>query len=44
LLVNILGDKSVSAKQRDHCLRSPDFIAGPEKDAALAELALNGLK
>ena len=44
LLVKILGDKSVSAKERDHYLRSLDFIAGPEKDAALAQLALSGLK
>ena len=38
LLVKIINDKGLSAKERDHYFRSLDFIAGPEKDAALVEL------
>ncbi len=38
LLVKIIGDKTLSAKDRDHYFRSFDFISGPEKDAALVEL------
>lgn len=38
LLVKIIGDKSLSASERDHYFRSFDFISGPEKDAALVEL------
>jgi putative membrane-bound dehydrogenase-like protein len=38
LLVKIIGDKSLSAAERDHYFRSFDFISGPEKDAALVEL------
>src|SRR6185503_3072972 len=44
LLVKLINDKSVSAKERDHYFRSLDFITGPEKDAAVAELAVSGLK
>lgn len=38
LLVKIIRDKNLSALERDHYFRSLDFIAGPEKDAALIEL------
>ena len=44
LLVKIINDKNMNAKERDHYFRSLDFIAGPEKDAAMADLALGGLK
>ncbi|PYJ57640.1 MAG: hypothetical protein DME24_18590 [Verrucomicrobia bacterium] len=44
LLVKIINDKGLSAKERDHYFRSLDFVSGPEKDAAMAELALGGLK
>ncbi|PYL01553.1 MAG: hypothetical protein DME19_01205 [Verrucomicrobia bacterium] len=44
LLVKIINDKSVNAKERDRYFHALDFIAGPEKDAAVAELALSGLK
>jgi hypothetical protein len=44
LLVKIINDKSLSAKERDHYFRAFDFIAGPEKDAALAELAAGALR
>jgi len=44
LLVKLINDKGLSAKERDHFFRSLDFITGPEKDAAVAELALGGLK
>lgn len=37
-LVKIIGDKNLSAAERDHYFRSFDFISGPEKDAALVEL------
>jgi putative membrane-bound dehydrogenase-like protein len=38
LLVKIIGDKNLTAKDREHYFRSLDFISGPEKDAALVEL------
>ncbi|HYT59273.1 MAG TPA: PVC-type heme-binding CxxCH protein [Haliangiales bacterium] len=38
LLVKIINDKSLGAKERDHYFRALDFITGPEKDAALVEL------
>ena len=44
LLVKIINDKSTGEKDRARCFRSLDFISGPEKDAAVAELALGGLK
>ena len=44
LLVKIISDKNLTAKERDHYFRSLDFITGPEKDAAMAELALGELK
>jgi hypothetical protein len=44
MLVKLINDKSLSAKERDRYFRSLDFITGPEKDAAVAELAVSGLK
>jgi hypothetical protein len=44
LLVKLINDNSTSAKERARYFRSLDFISGPEKDAAMAELALGGLK
>jgi hypothetical protein len=44
MLVKLINDKGLSAKERDHYFRSLDFITGPEKDAAIAELALSGPK
>ena len=38
LLVKIINDKSLSEKERNHYLRSLDFINGPEKEDALKEL------
>jgi putative membrane-bound dehydrogenase-like protein len=44
LLVKIINDKSTPAPERDRYFRSLDFITGPEKDAALAELAASALQ
>jgi putative membrane-bound dehydrogenase-like protein len=44
LLVKMINDKGASEKERQRCFRSLDFITGPEKDAAVADLALSGLK
>jgi hypothetical protein len=38
LLVKIISDKNLAAAERDHYFRTFDFLAGPEKDAALVEL------
>ena len=38
LLVKIIGDKNLTAQEREHYFRSLDFINGPEKEAALLEL------
>jgi hypothetical protein len=38
LLVKIIGDKNLTAQDREHYFRSLDFINGPEKEAALLEL------
>ncbi len=38
LLVKIIGDKNLTAQDREHFYRSLDFINGPEKEAALVEL------
>jgi hypothetical protein len=38
LLVKIIGDKALTAQEREHYFRSLDFITGPEKEAALLEL------
>ena len=35
---------ATTEKERARCFRSLDFIGGAEKDAAMAELALGGLK
>ena len=42
--MKIINDKNIDAKERDHYFRSLDFIAGPQKDAAMADLALSGVK
>jgi len=42
--VQLINDKGLSAKERDQYFRALDFITGQEKDAAMAELALSGLK
>ena len=44
LLVKIINDKNINNKERGHYFRSLDFIAGPQKDAAMADLALSGVK
>jgi hypothetical protein len=44
LLVSIITDKSTTEADRPRYYRSLDFLKGPEKDAALAELALGALK
>lgn len=45
LLVKILGNPAISAEERPRYLRAMDFVPRcPEKDAALAELALGALK
>jgi putative membrane-bound dehydrogenase-like protein len=43
LLVKIITDKATTAKEKDHYLRALDFIQGPEKEAALLEIATSGL-
>jgi len=44
MLVKLINDKGLGAKERDHYFRSLDFLNGPEKDAAMAELAVGGLQ
>jgi hypothetical protein len=44
LIVKLVNDKSTPENERARYFRSLDFISGPEKDAAMAELALGGLK
>jgi putative membrane-bound dehydrogenase-like protein len=39
LLTRIITDKSATAKEREHFMRSLDFIKGPEKDAALVDIS-----
>jgi len=39
LLAKLITDKNTDAKQRDHYMRALDFIKGPERDAALLEIA-----
>jgi len=39
LIVKIVSDKNLSAQEKDHFLRSLDFIKGPEKEAALVEIS-----
>ena len=43
LLAKIVTDKNTSAKEKEHYLRSLDFITGPEKDAALIEISTAAL-
>ncbi|HEY2951121.1 MAG TPA: PVC-type heme-binding CxxCH protein [Verrucomicrobiae bacterium] len=43
LLVKIITDKTTTAKDKEHFLRALDFIKGPEKEAALLEIATSGL-
>ena len=38
LLVKVITDKNLTPRERDHYIRSLDFITGPEKEAALVEL------
>jgi putative membrane-bound dehydrogenase-like protein len=44
LLAKIITDKNTSAKDKDHFMRSLDFIKGPEKDAALVEISTAALQ
>ena len=44
LLVKIITDKDTAAKDKAHYLRALDFIKGPEREAALVELATAELK
>ena len=39
LLARIILDKSTTSREREHYLRSLDFIKGPEKDAALVDIS-----
>ena len=43
LVVKIVTDKSASTADKDKFMRTLDFIKGPEKDAALAEIAMAAL-
>ena len=43
LLAKIITDKNPDAAQRDQFLRALDFIKGPEKEAALVEIATGGI-
>lgn len=43
LLAKIILDKNTPAKERERFMRALDFIQGPEKDAALVEIATSGL-
>jgi putative membrane-bound dehydrogenase-like protein len=36
LLARIIGDESLSAKEREHYFRAFDFVGGPEREAVLA--------
>ena len=44
LLVKLITDNNTSAADRDHYLRALDFMSGPEKEAALVEIATSALK
>ena len=44
LLAKLITDKSTSAKDKDHFMRSLDFIKGSEKDAALVEISTSALQ
>jgi len=43
LIVKIVTDKNASADDKERFMRSLDFIKGPEKEAALAEIATAAL-
>ncbi len=43
LLVKLITDKNSSSADKDRFMRSLDFIKGPEKDAALLEIATSGV-
>jgi hypothetical protein len=44
LLVKIITDSKTSETERPRYIRSLDFLKGPEKDAALLEMATGALK
>jgi hypothetical protein len=44
LLAKLITDKNATEKEREHYLRALDFIQGPEKEAALLEIATAELK
>ena len=44
LLVKLITDNATSPSDREHYLRALDFITGPEKEAALVEIATAALK
>ena len=44
LLAKLITDNATSPSDRDHYLRALDFITGPEKEAALVEIATAALK
>jgi putative membrane-bound dehydrogenase-like protein len=43
LVVKVVTDKNTSTQEKEHFLRTLDFIKGPEKEAALVEIATSGL-
>ena len=43
-IVKIVTDKNTPEKEKERYLRTLDFIKGPEKDAALVEIATSSLK
>lgn len=44
LLAKLVTDKRLPMKEREHYLRALDFLKGPEKDAALIEIATTAIK
>ena len=43
LLAKLITDKNISENDKSRYLRALDFIKGPEKEAALLEIATSGL-
>ena len=43
MLVKLITAKETSAADKDRYMRSLDFLTGPEKEAALVEIATGGL-
>ena len=43
MLVKMITDKNTDAAQKDRYMRALDFIKGPEKEAALLQIATGGL-